>query len=66
MLYPNLFKSRYPSLRGKDWIKTIDLEDLKAFIQIGMKHGGYGVKGGRARASKGLRDKRGRFTRSTQ
>lgn len=65
MVYPNLFKSRYPSLRGKDWVKTIDPDDLKAFIQIGMKFNQYGVLGGRARALKAQRDEKGKFVKNS-
>jgi hypothetical protein len=47
-LYPNLFKSRYPVLQGKDWINTIDPEDKQAFIQIGLQAADHGRTGGRA------------------
>lgn len=48
MRYPNLFKSRYPSLQGKDWINSIEPEDRQAFIQIGLQETGYGKSGGHA------------------
>lgn len=47
MNYPNLFKSRYPSLRGSDWIKQVEDEDRKAFAQIGFAASDYGRKGGK-------------------
>ena len=64
VIYPNLFKSRY-TLKGRDWIKKIDPEDLKAFVQIGFKHSDYGRKGGKQRAKTGKRDNRGRFTKES-
>lgn len=48
MVYPNLFKSRYPVLQGRDWIRTIDEEDRQAFVRIGLQATDYGRKGGRA------------------
>ena len=63
MTYRDLFKSRYPSLRGRDWIRTIDPDDLRAFVEIGMKHNDYGRVGGKARSATAKRDKRGRFTK---
>ena len=55
MIYPGLFKARYPVLRGKDWIRTISPDDLKFFIKEGMKAWDYGKMGGAA-----LVEKRGR------
>lgn len=52
MQYPNLFKSRYPVLEGKDWIRTVDEDDRKAFIEIGLQAMDYGSKGGRATVKK--------------
>lgn len=63
MIYPNLFKSRYPELKGSDWIKRIDPEDQKVFNQIGFKHSDFGRKGGLHRGKFGKRDARGRFTK---
>ena len=48
MKYPNLFKSRYENLQGKNWINSIDPDDKKAFIEIGLQETNHGVKGGRA------------------
>lgn len=48
MAYPNLFKSRYPVLQGRDWIRTISKEDRQAFIALGLQALDYGRKGGRA------------------
>ena len=59
--HPNLFKNRYPELKGSDWIKHIDPEDKKVFVSLGMSHNGYGRKGGLQRGKFGLRDNRGRF-----
>lgn len=63
-IYPKLFKSRY-TLKGKDWIKKIDPEDLKAFVQIGFKHSDYGRKGGIHRGKNGKRDNKGRFVKES-
>jgi hypothetical protein len=63
--YKNIFKSRYPELKGKDWIKRIEEEDLKAFIHIGFAHSDYGRLGGKKRASTAKRDNRGRFTKES-
>lgn len=46
--YPNLFKSRYPVLHGKDWINTIDADDRQAFIELGLQATDYGRSGGNA------------------
>ena len=66
MIYPDLFKSRYPRLSGKDWIKAIHPDDLQAFIEIGLSHALYGHLGGVARARTANRDKRGRFIKSKE
>lgn len=47
MNYPNLFKSRY-RLKGSDWLRRIDPDDLKAFVDIGLQAAEHGRKGGRA------------------
>ena len=59
--HPNLFKNRYPELKGSDWIKKISPEDKQVFISLGMQHNDYGRMGGKQRAKNGLRDNRGRF-----
>lgn len=48
MKYPGLFRSRYPVLRGKDWIKALEPDDLKAFVEIGLQETDHGRKGGLA------------------
>jgi hypothetical protein len=45
--YPNIFRSRY-SLRGRDWIKALPVEDLQVFIDIGLQASDHGKMGGRA------------------
>lgn len=65
MLYPNLFKNKYPELRGKDWIRHIEPDDRQVFIEIGMKAWDYGRVGGLARARTARRDSRGRFAKTT-
>jgi len=52
MKYPNLFKARYTSLQGKDWINSIDPEDKQAFIQLGLQEADYGRSGGNALVKK--------------
>lgn len=59
-----VFKSRYPQLSGADWIRRLEPEDLKAFIQIGMQAWDYGRMGGEVRAKTCKRDNRGRFAKN--
>ena len=59
---PNYFKNRY-NLRGKDWIRLLSNDDRAALIRIGLEHAEYGKAGGRARAIKAKRDKKGRFAK---
>jgi len=61
--YPDLFKNRYPELKGKNWIKFISIEDRKAFSQIGFSHSDFGRTGGIVRGKSGKRDSKGRFTK---
>lgn len=63
MKYPNLFKSRYVILQGKDWIRRIESDDIKAFVRLGLEESQYGRLGGQARAKTGKRDKKGRFVK---
>jgi hypothetical protein len=49
---PNLFKARYPILRGKDWVRRIEPEDLRVFVDIGLKANDHGKQGGRALVEK--------------
>lgn len=61
MTYPNLFKNRYAELKGKNWIKSVSVEDRKAFSQIGFFHSDFGRLGGIVRGKSGKRDSKGRF-----
>lgn len=61
--YKGIFKNRYPELKGRDWIKSIDPEDRQAFIRLGLKCAEYGRLGGIARAKNGKRDHKGKFTK---
>lgn len=67
MKYPNLFKSRYNlSGQGKNWLKIVSLEDLKAFVHIGFIESDCGRLGGKVRAQSAKRDSRGRFLSDEQ
>ena len=59
--YTGLFKSRYPNITGSDWIRKVDPDDRRVFVQIGHEHAEHGRLGGFARASSAKRDSRGRF-----
>jgi hypothetical protein len=59
MRYPNLFKSRYLVLTGRDWLKSVMPDDQKAFIEIGLSCAMNGVLGGIARANTGKRYPKG-------
>lgn len=61
--YPNLFKSRYPELIGRDWIRRVEPDDRTAFVHIGLAAFDYGRQGGKVRAATAQRDERGRFTK---
>lgn len=61
--HPGLFKSRYPTLRGRDWILRVEADDFQAFVQIGLEYADHGRAGGRARAQGAMRDERGRFVK---
>lgn len=63
-LYPELFKSRYPVLSGKAWIKTVESDDRKAFVELGQKHSEYGRLGGVARSKSAKRDEKGRYVKN--
>lgn len=60
----NLFKNRYDKLLGSDWIRRIDAEDRKAFIEIGLAAMDFGKLGGTARAKTAKRDSNGRFIKN--
>lgn len=63
MTYPDLFKRRYSSLTGKDWLRSVLPEDRQAFISIGMQAHDYGKMGGKERTQTAKRDPKGRFTK---
>lgn len=52
MTYPNLFRSRYPKLSGRDWLTRVYPEDIKAFQYIGLRESDFGRKGGLALVEK--------------
>lgn len=56
MRYPNLFKSKYPRLQGKDWINWVDKEDMQVFVSIGMEANLHGQLGGQSTYTKHGRD----------
>lgn len=58
-----MFRERYPSLQGRDWIRRLLPEDLQYFVRAGMERFEYGRMGGLARAQGAVRDRRGRFAR---
>lgn len=60
-----IIKRRYPVLRGRDWIKSLDSDDRDAFLDQVRAAGRYGVMGGVARSSRAKRDSRGRFAADT-
>lgn len=66
MVYPGLFKNRYPILKGRNWIKQVMPEDQNAFIQIGLSHAMNGVLGGKVRGRNGKRDKFGRYVKENK
>lgn len=47
MNYSGIFKARY-TLRGKDWIRTIDPDDRRVLVDIGLQAAEHGRAGGRA------------------
>ena len=57
-----LIKQKYPQLKGKDWMNQVSPEDKAAIMQLVRAEGEYGRRGGRARADRGKRDEKGRFT----
>lgn len=46
--FPGLFLQKYPVLRGQDWIRRVDTEDLQVFVDIGRQANDTGRMGGRA------------------
>ena len=52
MRYSGLFKARYSSLHGKDWIRNISTEDLQVFIDIGLSASDHGRLGGKSLVKK--------------
>ena len=63
MMYPNLFKQKYGKLSGRSWIKSIEPDDVRVFVRIGMEHHNYGKMGGCKRAKTAKRDEKGRFSK---
>jgi hypothetical protein len=61
-----LFKKRYNRLKGKDWVRRLEPEDLSVFVRVGLQANDYGKQGGIKRAATARRDKRGRFTKDEQ
>lgn len=51
MNFPNLFNSRY-SLQGRDWVRLLEPEDLRVFVDIGLKAMDHGRLGGRGLVKK--------------
>ena len=35
--YTGIFKAKYGILQGKAWIRSLDPEDLRVFIEMGFK-----------------------------
>jgi hypothetical protein len=66
MLYPDLFKKHFPSLRGKDWLRSLPPEDRKVFGWMGCEANQHGRLGGKARVASAKRDERGRFAKGTK
>lgn len=63
--YPGLFAGRY-DLRGRDWVRRLEPDDLQVFIELGMSYNLHGRLGGLARAVKATRDSRGRFAKKKE
>ena len=61
--YPNLFKNKYPNLKGRDWVHQLSEEDRRIFSEIGRSCADHGHSGGLANVDKALRDSKGRFKR---
>lgn len=53
-MYPNLFRSKYPILHGKAWIKALEPDDLRVFIDIGLQATQHGRLGGLAHSKEHL------------
>ena len=58
-----IFKRKYQSLRGSDWIRTIDPEDIQVFVDLGNQANDHGRMGGKARSATARRIK-GKFVRA--
>lgn len=61
--YKGLFKNKYKQLHGRDWIRSLNPDDFRVFVHMGLEAMEYGHLGGIARASTATRDSRGRFAR---
>jgi hypothetical protein len=62
--FPNLF-CRYER-KGKGWIKDLPVDELKAFIHLGLMYADYGRMGGKVRGRIGKRDHRGKFVKENR
>ncbi len=60
MTLKGLIKSRYPNLKGKDWILRVDNETRIIIVEENLINADHAI-GGRARAATAMRDKHGRF-----
>lgn len=54
------FKKNY-RLHGRDWLRSVSVEDRQAFAHVGQSCAEYGRRGGQARAANARRDHLGRF-----
>ena len=48
MKYPGLFSNRYGKLQGKDWLLSVEPDDLSVFVDIGHQEAQRGRLGGLA------------------
>lgn len=53
--YTGIFKAKYTTLQGRAWVRSLDPEDLRVFIEMGFKAWDYGRKGGLAHSREHLR-----------
>ena len=60
--FPNLFKCKY-ALHGHDWVRRIEPDDLRVFVDIGLQANEHGRQGGRALVTKRGRDHMSRIGR---
>lgn len=62
--YTGAFKRNYGPLQGYDWVRKLDAEARRIFVEMGNRFNEHGHRGGVARAQTADRDERGRFIRS--